>query len=81
MINAKAKGFGVRQPDTGIHFISNSPSGKAVSDKTLSDCANATLKFKDQRVLVESLSAKDPQSFTGRVRGFEPAVRNSMGCP
>ena len=74
MINAKAKGFAARPTGEGIFFVWNSPAGQPVNDKTLKDCSNATLKFKEQTVLVENVSTDDGLSFVGRVRGFEPAV-------
>jgi hypothetical protein len=74
MIDAKAKGFSVRPANTDIFFGWDSPTGQPVNDKTLTDCLYARLEMKEQRVLVEDVSTDNRQTFTGRVRGFYPAV-------
>ena len=73
MINAKAKGFAVRPAGEGVFFVWDSPAGQPVKDKTIRDCSNATLKLKEQKVLVEDVSTDDGQNFNGHIRGFEPA--------
>ncbi len=73
MINAQTMGFAVRPVGTGVFFTcAASPAGKPV-EKRLSDCTNATLKYRNQTVLVEGVATQNGQSFTGVVRGFEPA--------
>ena len=74
MIKAKAKGFTVRPAGEGIFFVRNSYKGLSVNNKTLMDCSNISLKFKEQTVLVEGVSTDDGLHFVGQVRGFEPAV-------
>ena len=78
MINAKAKGFAARPVGEGVFFVWDSPMGQPERDKTLRDCSHAILKFKDQKVLVENVSTDDGQSFTGRLRGFEPPVMEEL---
>jgi hypothetical protein len=73
MINAKAKGFAVRPAGKGIFFVWDSPTGRPVKDKTIRDCSKATLKLKEQKVLVEDVKTDNGQNFNGRIRGFEPA--------
>jgi hypothetical protein len=74
MINAMQKGFAERELGRSIYFTAPHAQGQALAQLRLQDCTDATLKYRDQTVLVEQLQQTEGDHFEGVIKGFEPAL-------